>query len=92
MSAEPVSPELALVSAELREQAISAPAEMGWEAAVARVQARARAGRDANETSVADALEEAGWVFVHLMQLVVTVALATVAVTLALTLIADATR
>lgn len=86
---EPISPELVLVSPELRELAFAAQTELPWEGALARAQLRAR------ETPAAPAefgaLHAAATVVGRLVQLAVFVAVATGVITLTLTLIANAT-
>ena len=86
---EPISPELVLVSPELRDLAFAGQTELPWEGALARAQLRARA------TPVAPAdtgtLYAAATVVGRLVQLAIFVAFVTGAITLALTLIANAT-
>jgi hypothetical protein len=86
---EPISPELVLVSPELREVAFAAQTQLPWEGALARAQVRARATQP--EPDDIGALHAAASVVGRLVQLAVFVAFATGAVTLALTLIANAT-
>jgi hypothetical protein len=86
---EPISPELVLVSPELREVAFAAQTQLPWEGALARAQVRARAIQP--EPDDIGALHAAASVVGRLIQLAVFVAFATGAITLALTLIANAT-
>ena len=86
---EPISPELVLVSPELREVAFAAQTEPPWEIALARAQLRARA--TPAEPAEIGAFHAAASVVGRLVQLAVFVAFATGAITLALTLIANAT-
>ena len=86
---EPFSPELVLVSPELREAAFAAQGEPPWELALARARMHARA--DAITPAEIGALHAAATVVGRLVQLAVVVAVATGVVTLALTLIANAT-
>jgi uncharacterized protein HemY len=86
---DPISPELVLVSPELREVAFAAQTELPWEVAFARAQLQARA--TPAEPADIGALHAAASVVGRLVQLAVFVAFATGAITLALTLIANAT-
>jgi hypothetical protein len=88
---EPISPELVLVSPELRELAFAAQTQLPWEGALARAQLRARATPAPAEPEDIGALHAAASVVGRLVQLAVFVAFATGAITLALTLIANAT-
>lgn len=86
---EPISPELVLVSPELREVALAGQTEPPWEVALARARLHARA--TPAEPADVGALHAAASVVGRLVQLAVFVAFVTGAITLALTLIADAT-
>jgi hypothetical protein len=86
---EPISPELVLVSPELRELAFASQTELPWEGAVARAQLRAREMPAAPPDI--GALHAAATVVGRLVQLAVFVGIATGVITLALTLIANAT-
>jgi hypothetical protein len=87
---DPISPELVLVSPQLRELAFATQTELPWEGALARAQLRAR---DTPAAAPADigALHAAATVVGRLVQLAVFVGVATGVITLALTLIANAT-
>jgi hypothetical protein len=91
---EPISPELALVCPELRQQAIASLPDFSWQVFVA--QARARVVPTAPERTAGVLAREARQAAVEMITLVVpfaTVAFICVTlVTLAMTLIADAIR
>jgi hypothetical protein len=86
---EPISPELVLVSPELRERALQVQPEPYWE--VALVLARRRARSAPVYEPQPGVLQAAASVVGRLLELAVVVALTTGAITLALTLIANAT-
>lgn len=85
---EPISPELVLVSPELRQAALETQ-EPAWELALAGTRLHAPAA--ATEPVEVGALHAAASVVGRLVQLALFVSVATAAITLALTLIANAT-
>jgi hypothetical protein len=84
---EPISPELVLISPELRQAALDAQPELPWEAALARARSHARAMPVAEIGRFHAAASVVG----RLVQLALFVSIATGMITLALTLIANAT-
>jgi heme/copper-type cytochrome/quinol oxidase subunit 2 len=86
---EPISPELALVCPELRQQAIAALPDFTWQVFVA--QTRARAAPQAPERTAGAAVEMMIWI-IPVVSFAMVAFISVTLVTLAMTLIADAIR
>ena len=87
-AAEVVSPELALVCPELREQALRNLPDVPWQTFVATARARTPVAPPPEPTL----LHQAALGLVHLLVLAAVTLVGGGAITLALTLVADATR
>jgi hypothetical protein len=85
---DPISPELVLVCPELREQALARLPVLPWEAAAARLPVRSRSDEAARPFTAWEIVVS----FVALARLATVVLMASISVTLVLTLVADAIR
>jgi hypothetical protein len=90
VTVEEISPELVLVCPELREQALALLPKLPWERVVSR--AREQASSRAAATPSVSALRESVAALLQFGQLATVVIVATILLTLALTLVADFTR
>jgi hypothetical protein len=88
---DPISPELVLVCPELRERALAALPEVEWQSTVTQVRVQAQA-TPAEPRIFAVTVRETALDLVHLLGFCVAALVSILVLTLALTLIANATR